>query len=178
MLSNKMRLVLMGTILTVGLTGCAGKSGSGSTSSAQRGMSGNSSMASTQGYGSDESFAEEDSWGRSQKELLAQRTFRFGFDRFDLNGSDHEAVQAHAEYLASHPNKRVRVEGHTDERGSREYNVALGERRSKSVTQVLMSHGVKPSQISTVSYGEEKPEVNGHDESAYSMNRRATIVYE
>lgn len=178
MLSNTMRLAFMGAILTFGLVGCAGKGGSGSDSASNKSMKGNSGMASTQGYGSDSGFAEEDSWGRSQKELLAQRTFRFGFDRFDLSSSDQEAVAAHAEYLASHPNKKVRVEGHTDERGSREYNVALGERRAKTVTQVLLSHGVSQNQIATVSYGEEKPETGGHDESAYGMNRRSVIVYE
>lgn len=181
MLSTKMRIALVGVILSVGLAGCASKgSGSGmhSSSSGMRDKNGGDLAATTQGVGEGETFAEQDSWGRSQQELLAKRTFHFGFDRFDIYPDDQESVKAHAEYLASHPDKKIRIEGHTDQQGSREYNVALGERRSKSVSEILISHGVKPNQIKSVSYGEEKPVIRGTDENAYRQNRRAQIVYE
>jgi len=79
--------------------------------------------------------------------------------------------------LAANPTVKVSVEGHTDERGAREYNIGLGDRRAQSVRRMLEFQGVSPDQITTVSYGEEKPSVEGHDESAWSMNRRVELVY-
>jgi len=86
-------------------------------------------------------------------------------------------VAAHAKYLAGHPGTRVRLEGHTDERGSREYNIGLGERRAQSVRRALLLQGAADAQISTVSYGEERPAAPGHDEAAWAKNRRVEIVY-
>jgi len=86
-------------------------------------------------------------------------------------------VGAHAKYLASHGSARVRLEGHTDERGSREYNIGLGERRAQAVRRALLLQGASEGQISTVSYGEERPAVPGHDEAAWAKNRRVEIVY-
>ena len=77
-----------------------------------------------------------------------------------------------------HPNAQVRVEGHTDERGSREYNVTLGERRAQTIAKFLIMKGVNPAQVHVVSYGKEKPADLGHDEAAWANNRRAVIVYE
>lgn len=114
----------------------------------------------------------------SIEELLDKKTFRFGYDRFDVSAADYDYVNAHASYLKQNPNKRLRVEGHTDERGSREYNVGLGERRAKAISNIFLSKGVSPRQFSVVSYGEEKPELVGHNEDAYRLNRRAVIVYE
>ena len=86
-------------------------------------------------------------------------------------------IAAHAKYLASNASIRVRLEGNTDERGSREYNIGLGERRAQAVRQALLLQGVAESQITTVSYGEERPAVTGHTEEAWSQNRRVEIVY-
>ena len=86
-------------------------------------------------------------------------------------------VAAHAKYLASHQGARVRLEGHTDERGSREYNIGLGERRAQAVRRALLLQGATDAQISTVSYGAERPAVAGHDEAAWAKNRRVEIVY-
>jgi peptidoglycan-associated lipoprotein len=122
-------------------------------------------------YGSDVSPAEE-------KALLAKRTYYFSYDGFDVNDEDTLSVYAHAKRLINGKRAHVRVEGHTDERGSREYNVALGERRANAVANILMLKGVPQDQISVVSYGKEKPAVAGHDESAWSQNRRAVIIYE
>ncbi|HLS80273.1 MAG TPA: OmpA family protein, partial [Steroidobacter sp.] len=84
---------------------------------------------------------------------------------------------AHAKFLNGDANRRVRLEGHSDERGSREYNIGLGERRAQAVRRALMLQGVGDAQITTVSYGEERPAVQGSDESAYSKNRRVELVY-
>jgi len=86
-------------------------------------------------------------------------------------------VAAHAKFLGGHAGTRVRLEGHTDERGSREYNIGLGERRAQSVRRALLLQGAADAQISTVSYGEERPAVPGHDEAAWAKNRRVEIVY-
>jgi len=86
-------------------------------------------------------------------------------------------VASHAKFLAGHSGTRVRLEGHTDERGSREYNIGLGERRAQAVRRALLLQGASDAQISTVSYGEERPAVSGHDETSWAKNRRVEIVY-
>ena len=95
----------------------------------------------------------------------------------EIKGEGTDVVAAHAKYLAANPSTRVRLEGHTDERGSREYNIGLGERRAQAVRRALLLQGAADAQISTVSYGEERPAVPGHDEAAWAKNRRVEIVY-
>ena len=112
-----------------------------------------------------------------QAGLLAKRTVYFDFDSSEIKGEGTDIVAAHAKYLAANPGTRVRLEGHTDERGSREYNIGLGERRAQSVRRALLLQGAADTQISTVSYGEERPAVPGHDEAAWAKNRRVEIVY-
>ena len=101
----------------------------------------------------------------------------FDFDSSEVRSDDTDVITRHAMQLASNPRVRVRLEGHADERGSREYNIGLGERRSQSVRRLLLIQGASPAQISTVSFGEERPEVDGSDEAAYSLNRRVEIKY-
>ncbi|MDJ0712545.1 MAG: peptidoglycan-associated lipoprotein Pal [Woeseiaceae bacterium] len=101
----------------------------------------------------------------------------FEFDSSEVRSQDQDIVADHASMLNGNPNLRVRLEGHADERGSREYNIGLGERRSQSVRQMLMIQGVSPSQIATVSFGEERPVAFGSSESDYSQNRRVEFVY-
>jgi peptidoglycan-associated lipoprotein len=108
---------------------------------------------------------------------LQNRTIYFEFDSSDIKSDYNAMITAHARYLAANPNVRIRVEGNTDERGSREYNIGLGERRAQAVRRALMLQGVNETQITTVSYGEERPAVTGHAEEAWSRNRRANIVY-
>jgi len=108
---------------------------------------------------------------------LKNRTIYFDFDSSDIKPEYAATIGAHARYLASNASIRVRIEGNTDERGSREYNIGLGERRAQAVRRALMLQGVADSQITTVSYGEERPAVTGHTEEAWSRNRRAEIVY-
>jgi peptidoglycan-associated lipoprotein len=109
--------------------------------------------------------------------LLGKTTIYFDFDSASIRPEYAQAIAAHAKYLAENPGIAIRLEGHTDERGSREYNIGLGERRSQAVRRALMLQGVSGDQISTVSYGEERPAVTGSDEEAWAMNRRVEIVY-
>ncbi len=109
--------------------------------------------------------------------LLAKRVIYFDFDSSQVKEEYRPVVEAHAKYLATHPSARVVLEGHADERGTREYNMALGERRANAVKQLMVLLGADPAQIDVVSYGEERPAVLGHDESAWSKNRRVEIVY-
>lgn len=112
-----------------------------------------------------------------QAGLLANRIVYFDFDSAVIKGQGVEVVAAHARYLAGHSQARVRLEGNTDERGSREYNIGLGDRRAQSVRRALLLQGVSEGQITTVSYGEERPADPGHDEAAWAKNRRVEIVY-
>jgi peptidoglycan-associated lipoprotein len=105
------------------------------------------------------------------------RVIYFEFDRFEIKPEYNAILQAHARYLSSNPGARVRLEGHADERGSREYNIGLGEKRAQSVRSVLLLQGAVSDQIATVSFGEERPAVIGSDEEAWSLNRRVEIVY-
>lgn len=108
---------------------------------------------------------------------LANRIIYFDLDSSEVKAEFRPTVSAHAKYLASHASAKVTLEGNTDERGSREYNLALGERRSNSVRALLLAEGATAGQLQTVSYGEEKPATEGHDESAWQLNRRVGIVY-
>lgn len=110
--------------------------------------------------------------------VLAGRLIFFDFDSAEIKPEYQDLLVAHAQYLASYPKTKIRLEGHTDERGSREYNLALGEERAKSVRRVLLLQGVSDANINVVSFGEELPMDLGHDESAWQQNRRVELVYE
>jgi peptidoglycan-associated lipoprotein len=101
----------------------------------------------------------------------------FDYDRAEIKPEYVPVVAAHAKYLNGNAQRKVRLEGHSDERGSREYNIGLGERRAQAVRRALMLQGVTENQITTVSYGEERPAVGGSDETAYAKNRRVELVY-
>ena len=96
----------------------------------------------------------------------------FGYDRFDLSVDARMILERQAEWLARYPNITVTIEGHADERGTREYNLALGERRANSVRNYLVALGVEPSRVGTISYGKERPAVPGSNESSWTQNRR------
>jgi peptidoglycan-associated lipoprotein len=108
---------------------------------------------------------------------LARRIIYFDFDSSEIKGEGTEIAAAHARYLAANTAVRVRLEGHTDERGSREYNIGLGERRAQSVRRALLLQGATEGQLSTVSYGAERPVAAGSNEAAWKQNRRVEIVY-
>ena len=108
---------------------------------------------------------------------LSVRTIYFEYDSITINSEGQSALNAHAEFLSLNPNQTLIVEGHTDERGTREYNLSLGERRSRAVVDFLTVSGVQVEQIEIRSYGEENPVALDHSESAWQLNRRAELLY-
>lgn len=165
MLKGLKILLLAG--VSAGLFGCAS---TGRMDSQHR--------AETSGISDTARFYGEEISAEEEKELLTKNTLYFGYDRFDITYENNLVILAHAKRLLEEPNLRLRVEGHTDERGSREYNAGLGERRAKSITQILAMKGVPEDRFVTVSYGKEKPISLGHNEKAWRLNRRAEVYYE
>ena len=108
---------------------------------------------------------------------LYQRVIYFDYDRSEILPQFVDILRAHASYLAGNPNVRLMLEGHTDERGTREYNLALGDQRTDAVRRVLVAEHASGSQIETLSYGEERPADPGHYDSAWALNRRVELVY-
>ncbi len=106
-----------------------------------------------------------------------QNVIYFEFDRSDIRGQYNRIIAEHAQYMANNPQVVARLEGHADERGSREYNIGLGERRAQAVRQALRLQGASASQMSTVSFGEERPNNLGDNEQSWAQNRRVEIVY-
>ena len=113
----------------------------------------------------------------SPSNLLRQRIVYFEFNKSDVRAEDRAVIEAHADYLQRNPGATMSLEGHADERGTREYNNALGERRAKAVRNLITLQGGSGQQIRTVSWGEERPIDRAHDEGAWAQNRRVEIVY-
>lgn len=109
--------------------------------------------------------------------ILSHRSVYFDFDKYDIKSTYQTLVEAHAKFLTSNANVKVLIQGNTDERGSREYNLALGQKRAEAVKKALGLLGAKEAQLEAVSLGEEKPKATGHDEEAWTENRRADILY-
>jgi len=109
--------------------------------------------------------------------ILSKRSVFYAFDKFNVEDQFQPMLKAHAGYLSQRPGASVVIEGNCDERGSREYNLALGQRRADGVRKMMVLLGASEKQIDTVSFGEEKPKAAGHDESSWSQNRRSDIVY-
>jgi peptidoglycan-associated lipoprotein len=114
---------------------------------------------------------------RDPANILSKRTVYFDYDSFVVKDEFRPLVEAHARYLVANRGTRVIIQGNTDERGSREYNIALGQKRADAVKRVMTLLGAQETQIETVSFGKEKPKNPGHDESAWAENRRGDIVY-
>lgn len=115
---------------------------------------------------------------RQKYEALRQeQVIYFDFDKATVESKYAELLRAHAEFLVQNPSVKVLIEGHADERGTPEYNIALGEHRGQAVEKYLQSLGVSASQMSVVSYGEEKPMIKSRTEAAFAKNRRAVLVY-
>jgi peptidoglycan-associated lipoprotein len=114
---------------------------------------------------------------RDPNNILYKRSVYFDFDSFTVPDQYKQMVEAHARYLAANRNARATLQGHADERGSREYNIALGQKRSDAVKRMMTLLGVQDVQIETVSFGEERPKNPGHDEAAWTENRRVDIQY-
>ena len=176
-------LPLLATSLVI--TGCASRKPATTTTTTQDLSGDNAVSVSTQGLSEDAALSAQNLAGASAKGVtaankpyLAKRVVYFGFDSSDVSNEDYQTLQAHAQYLLANANSRVALTGHTDERGTREYNMALGERRAKAVESFLVTNGVNPNQLEPVSYGKEMPINPGHNENAWKENRRVEINYE
>lgn len=162
------------------LAGCGGSSGTmmddgtvmDGADYGGSGAAGASGMG-ADGLGSGGEF--DDLQARGDK--LENRVIYFEFDKADVDEQSRDILAEHAEYLAANKGLQIRLEGHADERGSREYNIGLGEERAQAVRQILLLQGATVSQLSTVSYGEERPAALGSDEESMSLNRRVELVY-
>ncbi len=171
-------------ILLVALAGCSSNDTKPEVEVEERSTTLNESSSGTgdsdiETYGADEySTSDVESLDLNDPNShLSVRLIYFAYDSSDIRPEFRPAIEAHAQYLATHPDTIITLEGHTDERGSREYNLALGEARAKAVKSQLTLLGASSGQIRTVSYGEEQPAVDGHDEDAWSQNRRVQIQY-
>jgi peptidoglycan-associated lipoprotein len=127
--------------------------------------------------GLNNSDANAESVSLQMQQLQQNNIIYFGLDKYDILPEFAQVLDQHAAFLRSNPSYKVTIEGHADERGTPEYNISLGERRANSVKMYLQGRGVGEDQMSIVSYGKEKPAVLGHDEAAWSKNRRAVLVY-
>lgn len=114
---------------------------------------------------------------KDPKNILYQRSIYFEFDSFTVSDQYKPIVEAHAKYLAANRNTKVALQGHADERGSREYNIALGQKRADAVKRMMTLLGAQETIVETVSFGEEKPKNSGHDEASWTENRRVDIIY-
>ncbi|NJD33349.1 MAG: peptidoglycan-associated lipoprotein Pal [Betaproteobacteria bacterium] len=114
---------------------------------------------------------------RDPNSLLSKRSIYFDYDNYDVKSEYAKLLEQHGKFLAARQRIKIMVQGSADERGSHEYNLALGQKRAEAVRRALVLHGVKDGQIEAVSFGEEKPRTVGHNEEAWSQNRRADLVY-
>ena len=115
---------------------------------------------------------------KNPNSILSRRSIFYDLDNYDVKDQYKELVEAHGKFLRDNPGRKILIQGNTDERGSREYNVGLGQRRSDGVKRMLLLLGAREDQIESVSLGEEKPRSEGHDEHAWSQNRRSDILYQ
>jgi peptidoglycan-associated lipoprotein len=177
----KVRKTLSLAILSVALLALAGCSGPLIKSKAKGATVPapveDATQAQTAGAGNEMNFSEEGANAERTK-APADQTYHFEYNKYDVQEEDVAAINAQGKYLAEHTQAKVRLEGNADERGSREYNIALGWKRAKAVAAILKQQGVAASQIAMLSYGKEKPLVADHDEGAYKLNRRTELVYE
>jgi peptidoglycan-associated lipoprotein len=109
--------------------------------------------------------------------ISRERSVYFVYDDFSVNSQYNGVIERHGKYLQARPELAIRIEGHADERGSHEYNLSLGQKRSEAVVRAMKIYGVKDTQMEAVSYGEERPKATGQDETAWAQNRRADIAY-
>lgn len=195
----KLRIILALTISTLLLAGCADTpdedpsllgeqtSTNGINDASTSGLNGSTGINGSEMGGSGMYGSGSNMYGSSGKNLgpefsdpsnpLSKRTIYFMLDSSDVQPDFIPVIAAHVQYLIANPSQHITLEGHCDDRGSREYNIGLGEQRAKSVANMMKVQGVSESQISVVSYGEEKPAAMGNDESSWELNRRVEIVY-
>jgi len=167
--------VLKGLMLALPVIAVAACSSHKNNNNDQTGMGANDGAY---GAGQNGGNMSSDEQARLQMQQLQQNNIvYFGLDKYDVASNYAQMLDQHAAFLRGNPSYKVTIEGHADERGTPEYNIALGERRASAVKMYLQGKGVSADQMSIVSYGKEKPAVLGHDEAAYAKNRRAVLVY-
>ncbi|ERH63362.1 MULTISPECIES: peptidoglycan-associated lipoprotein Pal [Pantoea] len=167
--------VLKGLMLALPVIAVAACSSHKNNNNDQTGMGADGAYGAGAGQNGNMSSDEQ---ARLQMQQLQQNNIvYFGLDKYDVQSEYAQMLDQHAAFLRSNPSYKVTIEGHADERGTPEYNIALGERRANAVKMYLQGKGVSADQMSIVSYGKEKPAVLGHDEAAYAKNRRAVLVY-
>jgi peptidoglycan-associated lipoprotein len=175
-MSSIAKIVLAGLALPAFLAACAStdtaKDSSSPSSSANSSQPG-ASASGTQGSNPSGSGMNSG----AQAGMPSQRSVYYEFDKSDIKADQRSRIEANAKYLRDNPGAKVTVEGNCDERGSREYNLALGQRRSEGVVKMMSLLGARQSQMEAVSLGSEKPKVQGHDEGSWAENRRSDIQY-
>jgi peptidoglycan-associated lipoprotein len=139
----------------------------------------NLANAASNGGATSNALGQESGFGdkAGDEQISSKRIYYFDFDSTVVHEQDKPAIVANADYLLAHPNVKAMLEGHTDPRGSREYNIGLGERRAKAVAAIMIAKGVSPSQLRIVSYGAEKLASAGHTEADYEQDRRSVVVH-
>ena len=173
---NKVLKGLMLALPVMAIAACSSNKNASNDQSGEGMLGAGTGMGANSGANGGNLSSEEQA--RLQMQQLQQNNIvYFDLDKYDIRSDFAAMLDAHANFLRSNPSYKVTVEGHADERGTPEYNIALGERRANAVKMYLQGKGVSADQISIVSYGKEKPAVLGHDEAAYSKNRRAVLVY-
>lgn len=167
-------IVLMVLVLGIAMVGC------GKRKAVEEGVTVEESSidqsASATGVG-DQAGAAGETLGAGEEDPLNQRRVYFEFDSSAIDDESRIIIEAHSGYLVTDPSLNVVLEGHADERGTREYNLALGERRAQAVARMMQALGVTADRIQTVSYGEERPVALGQDEASHQLNRRVEILY-
>jgi peptidoglycan-associated lipoprotein len=172
-------LLLSASLLTLAACSTTGTSGSGAAGGGdQSGAGANANGAATSGVGGQMSSFGGSGQGNANAMQVGNQSYYFDFNENTVHQADYPSIKVQANYLIAHPTAKILLEGNTDVRGSREYNIALGNRRALAVASVLEMDGVSKSQISTVSYGAEKPVALGNDETAYAKNRRVDLTYQ
>jgi peptidoglycan-associated lipoprotein len=177
-----MKMKALAAVLVVVLSGCATtadqpgpEGGAPATSATTLTPSTATTTGITTGSTTGQALGSETGTASGSRPDLKRSVF-YEFDRYDVKPEYRALVEHHARWLAANPKARLTIEGNTDDRGSREYNVALGQRRAESVTSMLVLMGAKPEQIEAVSFGKEKPRAAGHDEAAFAQNRRSDFA--
>ena len=158
-------------------TGTAGQEGSAGTTTGGATSGGVTGQPGTSGAGSTATTGAAGNPLRDPNNILSRRSVYFDYDSTAVKDEYRGLIEAHARWLQSHRDARITIQGNTDERGSREYNIALGQRRADAVRQMMRVLGAQDQQIETVSFGKEKPRNQGHDEPAWAENRRDDILY-
>lgn len=169
-------ILIVGSILTLAACSSTHKKDQSAINDANAAYSSNDAQAS--GLGEESRFGDQASaHGEGSGRSLSKRVYYFDYDSNMVKEGDKPAIDANGNYLSAHAQAKVLLEGHTDPRGSREYNIGLGERRAKAVAALLTTRGAMPGQIRIVSYGAEKLATPGHTEEDYRLDRRVVLVY-